>query len=125
MPLHGQNPSSGIFLSPFHSAQRGILICRSFLHNIFQNRTLLLRQLLIPDLQLRTHKGGEHIQIGTRHSHCPLCILEQFQSIRIIRRTVCIILVRFPYGMEDSVSSPVRDLTEIIFFLYLHGFQRL
>ena len=42
-----------------------------------------------------------------------------------VRPTVRIVLVRFPYGMEDSVPSPVRDLTEIIFFLYLHSFQRL
>ena len=50
MPLHGKIPSNGISLSPLHPAQRGILICRSFLHNILQNRALLLRQLLIPDL---------------------------------------------------------------------------
>ena len=88
VPLHGKIPSNGISLSPPHPAQWGILICRSFLHNILQNCEFLLRQLLIPNLKLHTHEGGEHIQIGTR-LHLSDSLVGLLKSGRINNRLLC------------------------------------
>ena len=94
-----KSPSNGISLSPLHPAQRRILICRSFLHDIFQNRALLFRQLLIPDLQLRTHQGSEHIQIGTRHSHRPFLYFRN-----IIQISASAIYMEKECGMLSAVT---------------------
>ena len=94
-----KNPSSGISLSPFHPAQRGIPICQSFLHNIIQNRAVLLRQFFIPDLKLRTRKGSEHIQIGTRHSHRPFLYFRN-----IIQISASAIYMEKECGMLSAVT---------------------